>query len=93
MEESPIFIVAFPRSGTTLLELTLDAHPALVSMDEQPFVQAALDDMLATGIRYPEQLGKLSEQQLERVRARYWERASVESSACSPGSGWSTRTR
>lgn len=30
---SPIFIVAFPRSGTTLLELTLDAHPALASMD------------------------------------------------------------
>jgi Flp pilus assembly protein TadD len=74
-DDSPIFIVAFPRSGTTLLELTLDAHPGLVSMDEQPFVQAALDDLLATGIRYPEQLGRVSEQQLEHVRARYWERA------------------
>jgi hypothetical protein len=73
--DSPVFIVAFPRSGTTLLELTLDAHPALVSMDEQPFVQGALDDLLATGIRYPEQLGRVSAQQLEAVRARYWERA------------------
>jgi tetratricopeptide (TPR) repeat protein len=72
---SPIFIVAFPRSGTTLLELTLDAHPDLVSMDEQPFVQAALDDLLATGIRYPEQLGRVTQPQLEAVRARYWERA------------------
>ncbi|HVY82046.1 MAG TPA: sulfotransferase [Steroidobacteraceae bacterium] len=73
--ESPIFIVAFPRSGTTLLELTLDAHPDLVSMDEQPFVQAALDDLLATGIRYPEQLGRVSAAELQAVRARYWERA------------------
>ncbi|MEJ1960219.1 MAG: sulfotransferase [Gammaproteobacteria bacterium] len=73
--DSPIFIVAFPRSGTTLLELTLDSHPSLVSMDEQPFVQSALDDLLATGIRYPEQLGRVTEQQLDHVRTRYWERA------------------
>jgi tetratricopeptide (TPR) repeat protein len=72
---SPIFIVAFPRSGTTLLELTLDAHPDLVSMDEQPFVQAALDDLLATGVRYPEELGRLTQSQLDAVRSRYWERA------------------
>src|SRR5439155_139530 len=32
VEESPIFIVAFPRSGTTLIEQILDAHPALRSM-------------------------------------------------------------
>jgi hypothetical protein len=54
--------------------LTLDAHPSLVSMDEQPFVQGALDDLLATGIRYPEELGRVSTLQLEEVRARYWER-------------------
>jgi tetratricopeptide (TPR) repeat protein len=72
--DSPIFIVAFPRSGTTLLELTLDAHPDLVSIDEQPFVQAALDDLLATGVRYPEQLGQATPRQLELIRERYWER-------------------
>ncbi len=44
--ESLIFIVAFPRSGTTLMEPTLDAHPDLVSMDEQALVQAALDDLI-----------------------------------------------
>ena len=35
----PVFVVGFPRSGTTLLEQLLDAHPALVSFDEQPFLQ------------------------------------------------------
>jgi hypothetical protein len=29
LADSPIFIVGFPRSGTTLLEQTLDAHPQL----------------------------------------------------------------
>lgn len=75
LEESPVFVVAFPRSGTTLLEQTLDAHPQLKSMDEQPIVQAALDDMVAAGVRYPEELGKLTEPQLTAIRARYFERA------------------
>lgn len=70
---SPVFIVAFPRSGTTLLELTLDSHPLLVSMDEQPFVQHALDDFVAAGAAYPEHLAALSEADLAHVRGRYWE--------------------
>lgn len=75
LEASPIFVVAFPRSGTTLLEQTLDAHPQLRSMDEQPIVQNALDDMIATGLRYPEELSKLEPAQLQTLRARYFERA------------------
>ena len=74
LEESPVFIVAFPRSGTTLLELTLDSHPGLVSMDEQPFVQNALDELIKAGIAYPEKMAELSAAQLDQVRAGYWER-------------------
>jgi hypothetical protein len=74
LEESPVFIVAFPRSGTTLLELTLDSHPQLKSMDEQPFVQNALDDLVAEGISYPENMRGLSPAQLDSVRAQYWDR-------------------
>jgi Flp pilus assembly protein TadD len=74
LAQSPIFIVAFPRSGTTLLELTLDAHPALASMDEQPFLLDALNDLRAQGVEYPNELGKLSAPQLEQVRGQYWAR-------------------
>ena len=74
LEESPVFVVAFPRSGTTLLEQTLDAHPQLKAMDEQPIVQAALDDVIAAGVHYPEQMGMLSAQQVAEIRARYFER-------------------
>ncbi|MES1263594.1 MAG: sulfotransferase, partial [Peristeroidobacter soli] len=72
--ESPVFVVGFPRSGTTLLELALDAHPQLKSMDEQRFVQDALDDLLAAGAGYPSHLSDVSTDVLARVRAKYWER-------------------
>jgi hypothetical protein len=73
--ESPIFIVGFPRSGTTLLELVLDAHPQLKSIDEQPFLQNALDDMLSEEVRYPGELAALTQAQLERIRRAYWAKA------------------
>ena len=73
--ESPIFIVGFPRSGTTLLELVLDAHPQLQSIDEQPFLQNALDDILAEAVRYPGELAALNQAQLERIRRAYWDKA------------------
>lgn len=72
--QSPVFIVAFPRSGTTLLELVLDAHPLLKSMDEQPFLQNALDDVLAEGIHYPTDMARLTNAQLDKIRVRYWTR-------------------
>ncbi len=71
---SPVFVVAFPRSGTTLLELTLDAHPRLVSMDEQPFIQNALEEITALGVSYPNELAKIGAADLERIRANYWQR-------------------
>src|SRR5581483_10228835 len=78
VDESPIFIVAFPRSGTTLLEQMLDAHPQLRSMDEQPFLQNAIERMQRIGARYPEGLAGLSREQLEEVRGDYWSRVARE---------------
>jgi tetratricopeptide (TPR) repeat protein len=70
--QSPIFIIGFPRSGTTLLEQALDAHPMLRSMDEQPFLPAVIDSWIQAGIRYPEGLKELSQQQLDDGRELYW---------------------
>ncbi len=75
MADSPIFIVGFPRSGTTLLEQVLDTHPQLQSMDEQPFLLRALGEVTDRGIRYPAELGKLTTQDLDDIRAHYWDRA------------------
>lgn len=75
MEDSPIFVVGFPRSGTTLLEQVLDAHPLLQSMDEQPFLLKALDEVTERGIRYPAELRNLTAQALDDIRAHYWDHA------------------
>jgi tetratricopeptide (TPR) repeat protein len=70
--ESPVFIVAFPRSGTTLLEQALDSHPGLASMDEQPFLQQVIDRMDDMGADYPVSLANLDERQLVQLREYYW---------------------
>jgi tetratricopeptide (TPR) repeat protein len=77
MQDSPIFIVGFPRSGTTLLEQVLDAHPLLHSMDEQPFMLRAVGEVTDHGVRYPTELGKLTAQALGDIRAHYWDRARI----------------
>jgi tetratricopeptide (TPR) repeat protein len=74
MQDSPIFVVGFPRSGTTLLEQVLDAHPQLQSMDEQPFLLTAHGEVIDRDIRYPAGLGALTAQAMDEIRAHYWER-------------------
>lgn len=73
VDESPIFVLGFPRSGTTMLEQMLDAHPRMVSMDEQPFVQRVLERMQSFGLEYPEQLGALDNAQCQSLRDTYWQ--------------------
>ena len=73
VEDSPIFVLGFPRSGTTMLEQMLDAHPGMASMDEQPFVQRVIERMQSTGLQYPEQLGDLDSSQCAMLRDTYWQ--------------------
>ena len=74
-DESPIFIVGFPRSGTTLLEQMLDAHPSLKSMDERLYL-AELADLAEEryALRYPHELDRLTKSQCDELRAHYWRR-------------------
>ena len=58
----PIFILGFPRSGTTLVEQTLSAHPRIAAGDELPFVNEITDTMvrvLNSPMTYPEALAEL----------------------------------
>ncbi len=73
LEESPIFIVGFPRSGTTLLEQTLDAHASLASMDETRYLYRAIDCMGGEKINYPRKLADMSRAQLDQLRNGYWQ--------------------
>lgn len=68
----PVFLVGFPRSGTTLLEQLLDAHPGLASFDEQPFLQRLVSHLNAKSPGYPEVLAGLDGPARRALRARYF---------------------
>lgn len=73
--DAPVFIVGFPRSGTTMLEQMLDAHPRYRSMDERTILQRCVEAMEARGLEYPFDLSKLSGADVEEMRALYWKEA------------------
>jgi tetratricopeptide (TPR) repeat protein len=75
MRPDPVFVIGFPRSGTTLLEQILDAQPGLVSFDEQPFLAKTLLRLQQMGIAYPDQLHTLTQRQLADLRGYYFEQA------------------
>lgn len=64
----PAFLVGFPRSGTTLLEQIIDAHPDAIGLDEQPFLE---DELNAMPSGYPVGLPTLSVAERAQLRAGY----------------------
>lgn len=78
----PFFILGFPRSGTTLTEQCLSAHPAVVAGDELPFVAEAAElmpRMFMSPLAYPEALAELwmgdRREGLDDLRDHYLRRA------------------
>ena len=72
---SPIFLVGFPRSGTTLTEQVLASLDTIVPSDEKPVLSHLISELpmlLKRPFRYPEDLGHLNTEELIKLRARYW---------------------
>jgi tetratricopeptide (TPR) repeat protein len=68
-----VFVLGFPRSGTTLLGAVLEGHPRVATVQEEECLLDAVQEFL----RRPEDLERLawaSPQTLERFRAAYWRR-------------------
>ena len=67
-----VFLVGFPRSGTTLLENVLAAHPDVVTLEEKDCLEQASATFLASSEGL-ERLSRLSSGGAEPFRASYWE--------------------
>ena len=74
----PLFILGFPRSGTTLLEQTLTAHPKIAAGDELPVIHEItnlMPRMLDSPLGYPEALAELwmgdHREDLDNLRDHY----------------------
>jgi tetratricopeptide (TPR) repeat protein len=68
-----VFLLGFPRSGTTLLEVILEGHPQVVSLEEHELLMDAVREFM----QHPADLERLpaaDPRELERLRARYWSR-------------------
>lgn len=68
-----VFLVGFPRSGTTLLEQVLAAHPDVESMDERDCLTDAQAEFFASSEALS-RLAALSSAQCEAWRKAYWRR-------------------
>ncbi len=92
----PIFIVGFPRSGTTMVEQTLTAHPRISAGDELPTVNeltAIIPRMLNSPLLYPEAFADLwlgdQVEGLDNLRDYYLQRAR-QLGALKKGASWFT---
>jgi len=88
----PIFIVGFPRSGTTMIEQSLSAHPRISAGDELPVIGELVESvrtLVGGALPYPEALASVSRDGLEALRDRYLDRAR-EFGAVTDGKGWFT---
>jgi tetratricopeptide (TPR) repeat protein len=92
----PIFIVGFPRSGTTMVEQTLTAHPKISAGDELPTINEItniLPRMLNSPLAYPEAFADLwlgdQAEALDNLRDYYLQRAR-QLGAIGKGAAWFT---
>jgi tetratricopeptide (TPR) repeat protein len=63
----PVFFVGFPRSGTTLMEQVLKAHPGIVTTDEVSPLHAVTTVIERSG-GYPRGLDRLASRDISRLR-------------------------
>jgi tetratricopeptide (TPR) repeat protein len=78
----PLFVLGFPRSGTTLVEQSLSAHPRVSAGDELPLIHdlaAMVPRVLSSPLAYPDALADLwladQGDALETLRDHYLRRA------------------
>lgn len=65
------FLLGFPRSGTTLLDTFLNAHPDIDSIEEHPTLERVIEDLRQAGRPYTASLPQLAADEVFRLRAMY----------------------
>jgi tetratricopeptide (TPR) repeat protein len=66
-----VFVLGFPRSGTTLLEIVLEGHPQVVSLEENELLMHGVREFMRTPADL-ERLAHADAGALGELRAAYW---------------------
>lgn len=74
---TPVSLIGFYRSGTTLMEQVFATHPAAITSDEADLVPRVVQELsrIAPGGSVAERILVFDRQGVLRLRAAYWERA------------------
>lgn len=77
-EDAPVFLIGFPRSGTTLLDTFLRGHKGISVLEERPLV-GALRNALGTGSQSSKfDLDTINNEQIAAARHAYFEALKAE---------------
>ncbi|PIW30132.1 MAG: hypothetical protein COW30_03080 [Rhodospirillales bacterium CG15_BIG_FIL_POST_REV_8_21_14_020_66_15] len=70
---APVFLVGFPRSGTTLLDQAMDAHPGIQVLEEQATLSVVRDRLLRRGDSFPADLFDIPDADIAALRTDYFD--------------------
>jgi tetratricopeptide (TPR) repeat protein len=66
-----VFLLGFPRSGTTLLEVALEGHPGVISLEENESLIDAVREFMGDAEGYA-RLSQARSHELQPFRQAYW---------------------
>ncbi|WP_455198769.1 tetratricopeptide repeat-containing sulfotransferase family protein [Kaarinaea lacus] len=72
---SPVFLVGFPRSGTTLTEQILATHEEIITGDEWPVLHhmaTHISEILGRDVNYPDCIDEFSNEDIHQLQGYYW---------------------
>lgn len=72
LRKTPVFLIGFPRSGTTLLDTILGAHPGIQVLEEPPTTNKLVEAIQSFSGGYPQALAALNSKQIIGLRQIYW---------------------
>ncbi len=70
---APVFLVGFPRSGTTLLDQILSSHSSIMCLEESEHFSDAVGAVLTSADR-AWNVGAITEADVDHIRDGYWRR-------------------
>jgi len=71
-QQTPVFVIGFPRSGRTLIDVILDSHRRIQTLEEKPAVWAIRQGIEGLPCGYPRAMVDLVPAQIEWLRAAYF---------------------
>jgi len=74
---APIFVIGFPRSGTTLLDQVLDSHPSIQTMEEKDILLQIESKIFDPYEDYLAIWKNLTTEQIQKLQDTYYQQADM----------------